>query len=71
MWRACVGPDVTVCIHGCGTAEVAHFGGGNPVEVRLQDARTLVIRQPRDSPGEIEEKALKRVGFELLDYLTQ
>lgn len=71
LWRACVGPDVTVYIRECERDELARYGGGNPVEVRLNDARTVVVRRPMSSPGELEEKALKRVGFEIEDYLTQ
>jgi HMG box factor, other len=71
LWRACVGPDVTVYVRECEKEEVDRYGGGNPVEVRLQDARTLVVRRAIGSPREIDEKALKRVGFEVEDFLTR
>ena len=71
LWRACVGPDVTVYIRECEKEEVDRYGGGSPVEVRLQDARTLVVRRAIGSPREIDEKALKRVGFEVEDFLTR
>jgi HMG box factor len=70
LWRACVGPDITVYIRECEKDELERLGG-NPVEVRLQDARTIVVRRAASSPRELEEKTLKRVGFEIEDYLTQ
>ncbi|KAH8428302.1 putative HMG box transcriptional regulator [Aspergillus melleus] len=70
LWRACVGPDITVYIRECEKDEMERFAG-NPVEVRLQDARTVVVRRGAGSPKELEEKSLKRVGFEIEDYLTQ
>ncbi|KAJ5505929.1 hypothetical protein N7453_004886 [Penicillium expansum] len=44
LWRACVGPDITVYIRECSKEELDRMGG-NPVEVRLQDARTVVPRK--------------------------
>lgn len=70
LWRTCVGPDITVYIRECSREEIERFGG-NAVEMRLQDARTIVIRRVVGSPGVLEEKALKRVGFEIEDFLTQ
>ncbi|KAJ5605648.1 hypothetical protein N7510_008429 [Penicillium lagena] len=70
LWRACVGPDITVYIREC-TREELDGVGGNPVEIRLQDARTVVLRKVLGTARELEEKALKRVGFEIEDYLTQ
>ncbi|KAK5801265.1 hypothetical protein VI817_003477 [Penicillium citrinum] len=70
LWRTCVGPDITVYIRECSREELERFGG-NAVEMRLQDARTIVIRKVVGSPGLLEEKALKRVGFEIEDFLTQ
>ncbi|RLM00807.1 hypothetical protein CFD26_108291 [Aspergillus turcosus] len=70
LWRACVGPDITVYIRDCEKDELDRYGG-NPVEVRLQDARTVVVRRLAGSQKELEEKALKRVGFEIEDFLTQ
>ncbi|GES61770.1 HMG box transcriptional regulator [Aspergillus terreus] len=69
LWRACVGPDITVYIRECEKEELDRHG--NPVEVRLQDARTVVVRRAASSPKELEEKVLKRVGFEIEDFLTQ
>ncbi|PYH96261.1 hypothetical protein BO71DRAFT_417980 [Aspergillus ellipticus CBS 707.79] len=70
LWRACVGPDITVYIRECEKEELERLGG-NPVEIRLQDARTIVVRRATSSPSELEEKSLKRVGFEIEDFLTQ
>ncbi|KAL2835191.1 HMG box protein [Aspergillus cavernicola] len=70
LWRGNVGPDITVYVRECEMAEMKQFGG-NPVEIRLQDAKTIVVRRAAKFPKEIEEKVLKRLGFELEDYLTQ
>lgn len=70
LWRACVGPDITVYIRECSREEMDR-AGGNPVEVRLQDARTIVLRKVNGTPRELEEKSLKRVGFEIEDFLTR
>lgn len=69
LWRACVGPDITVYIRECSKEEFDH-AGGHPVEVRLQDARTVIVRRVTGTPRELEEKTLKRVGFEIEDFLT-
>lgn len=69
LWRSCAGPDVTVYIRDCEKEEMERLGG-NAVEVRLQDARTIVVRKAVGSVG-LEEKALKRLGFELEDFLAQ
>ncbi|KAJ5779319.1 hypothetical protein N7457_007039 [Penicillium paradoxum] len=68
LWRACVGPDITVYIRECTKEELERMGG-NPVEVRLQDARTVVLR--KIAGRDLEEKALRRMGFEIEDFLTQ
>ncbi|KAI9367251.1 hypothetical protein BJX61DRAFT_538213 [Aspergillus egyptiacus] len=70
LWRGNVGPDITVYIRECSMHEMKQFGG-NPVEIRLQDAKTVVVRRLANSPKEVEEKTLKRLGFEIEDYLTQ
>ncbi|KAJ5908805.1 hypothetical protein N7495_001487 [Penicillium taxi] len=70
LWRACVGPDITVYIREC-TRDELERAGGNTVEIRLQDARTIIFRKVVGSPREPEEKSLKRVGFEIEDFLTQ
>ncbi|KAJ5172415.1 High mobility group superfamily [Penicillium capsulatum] len=70
LWRACVGPDITVYIRECSREELDRVGG-NPVEVRLQDARTIVLRKVNGTSRELEERSLKRVGFEIEDFLAQ
>ncbi|KAL3479877.1 hypothetical protein BJX99DRAFT_255039 [Aspergillus californicus] len=70
LWRGNVGPDITVCIRECDMHEMKQCGG-NPVEIRLQDAKTVVVRRPINSTKEIEEKVLKRLVFEIEDFLTQ
>lgn len=69
LWRACVGPDITVYIRECEKDELERLGG-SPVEVRLREARTVVVRKAAGSKG-LEEKVLRRVGFEIEDFLTQ
>ncbi|KAE8549229.1 hypothetical protein EYB25_007745 [Talaromyces marneffei] len=70
LWRACIGPDVIVHIRECDREEIERQGPGVPVEVRLHEARTLIIRRLPDPSKDIEEKALRRVGFEIEDFLT-
>lgn len=69
LWRGAVGPDITVYIRECEVQEIKQTG--NPVEMRLQDAKTIVVRKPNSSLKELEEKVLKRLGFEIEDYITQ
>ncbi|RDW81108.1 putative HMG box transcriptional regulator [Aspergillus mulundensis] len=71
LWRGAVGPDITVYVRECDVQELRQVG--NPVEIRLQDAKTVVVRRASNAPGpkELEEKVLKRLGFEIEDYLTQ
>ncbi|OQD87796.1 hypothetical protein PENANT_c005G00276 [Penicillium antarcticum] len=66
LWRACVGPDITVYVRECRKEEIDRMGA---VEVRLQDARTVVLR--KDKGRDIEDKVLRRMGFEIEDFLTQ
>ena len=73
LWRGCVGPDITIVLRGPG--EGAEGSGENwdsvstGVEVRLQGERTVVVRLGKS--GEIDEKALRRVGFEVEEYLRR
>ncbi|KAL6238140.1 hypothetical protein BDW75DRAFT_237643 [Aspergillus navahoensis] len=71
LWRGAVGPDITVYVRECDVQELKQVG--NPVEIRLQDAKTVVVRRPVNASGpkELEEKVLKRLGFEIEDYITQ
>ena len=78
LWRGMVGPDVTIVVrpanslHEGGSAngnssprEETHNGGG--VEVRLKDARTIQLLCP--NVGKVGESALRRMGFELGEYI--
>ncbi|KAL4887053.1 hypothetical protein BJY04DRAFT_177158 [Aspergillus karnatakaensis] len=70
LWRGAVGPDITIYVRECDANEMKQVGG-NPVEIRLHDSKTVIVRRPAKSPKELEEKVLKRVGFEIEDFLTQ
>ncbi|KAL5343756.1 hypothetical protein BJX70DRAFT_393808 [Aspergillus crustosus] len=70
LWRGAVGPDITIYVRECDANEMKQVGG-NPVEIRLRDSKTVIVRRPAKSPKELEEKTLKRVGFEIEDFLTQ
>ncbi|KAL2801592.1 hypothetical protein BJX63DRAFT_438666 [Aspergillus granulosus] len=70
LWRTNIGPDITVYVRECDEQEMKHVGR-NPVEIRLKDLRTVIIRRPAGSPKEVGEKLLRRVCFEIEDYLTQ
>jgi HMG box factor, other len=84
LWRGCVGPDVSVVVEdvseatnprssmsvGPGTEAMAAEG----VEVRLQDARAIVVRLGLDArvlEGEGWDKAKRRVGFEVEEFLRR
>ncbi|KAL4803630.1 hypothetical protein BDV18DRAFT_162649 [Aspergillus unguis] len=69
MWRGAVGPDITVYVRECDAEELKQVG--NPVEIRLHDYKAIVVRKSTSSPKELEEKVLKRLGFEIEDYITQ
>ncbi len=71
LWRGCVGPDIIVYIRDCEQEELDKFGEGNPVEIRLRDARALIVRRSANSGKGIEEKALRRVGFEVEEFLRK
>lgn len=73
LWRGCIGPDVIVHIRECEREEIESHGPGNPnpVELRLLDARTLIVRRLPGLSKDIEEKALRRVGFEIEDFITR
>jgi HMG box factor, other len=73
LWRGCVGPDITIVLRGPGEGAEGsgdHWGSFNTgVEVRLQGERTVVVKMGKS--GEIDEKALRRVGFEVEEYLRR
>ena len=72
MWRGCVGPDVTVVVQGVGEEGE---GGGAGVEVRLAECRTVVVRVgnkgENGGEGVVEERWLRRVGFEVEEFLRK
>ncbi|KAK2779954.1 hypothetical protein FQN53_001185 [Emmonsiellopsis sp. PD_33] len=72
LWRGCAGPDVTIYIRDCEKEELEKYGG-NPVEIRLDEARALVVRRVAEAGLGIgiEEKALRRVGFEVEEFLRK
>lgn len=77
LWRGVVGPDVTVYIKdrngevdGHEDAAGARLGGGTGVEVRLADARAIVVRKMGWGKGRgLGEAALRRVGFEIGEWV--
>ncbi|PGG98651.1 hypothetical protein AJ79_08806 [Helicocarpus griseus UAMH5409] len=70
LWRICLGPDVTVFIRNCEKEELDKFDG-KPVEVQLKDYRTLVVRRVAGLEPKVWEEGLRRVGFELAEFLRQ
>ena len=75
IWRGCVGPDVTVVVRDCDKEEIEKHGGGMPVETKLSDAKAIIVRRAKGLPGEkgsrLDEKALRRVIFEVEEYLRK
>ncbi|KAI2942292.1 transcriptional regulator family: HMG [Aspergillus niger] len=59
LWRALVGPDVTVYIRECRKEELERHGA-NPVEIRLHDARTIVSNRIETVGGNMPGGELKR-----------
>ncbi|MCJ1408066.1 hypothetical protein MMC19_002139 [Ptychographa xylographoides] len=78
LWRGIVGPDITIVVrsanvgyetrsaNGVGSPKEDHLGRGG-VEVRLVDARAILLRC--DSRGKVSESGLRRVGFEVGEYV--
>jgi HMG box factor, other len=84
LWRGCVGPDVSVVVEDVSEATNSRssisVGQGSEamaaegVEVRLQDARAIVVRLGLDTrvlEGEGWDKATRRVGFEVEEFLRR
>ncbi|MCJ1392452.1 hypothetical protein MMC18_005319 [Xylographa bjoerkii] len=78
LWRGIVGPDITIVVRpangqyeggiangNSSPREESRNGGG--VEVRLQDARTITLLCP--NVGKVQESALRRMGFEVGEYV--
>ena len=80
LWRGIVGADITVVVRerGCagerGPAKDSEGAGGKgkreepEVEVRLEDARTIVVRGEKGK-SEVGEGGLRRVGFEVGEWV--
>ena len=80
LWRGVIGPDITIVVkkapgNGIGIEEKAStglgiegMGGKSGVEVRLQDARAIVVTVDSGEKG-ISEGELRRVGFEVGEWV--
>ncbi|KAA6415082.1 MAG: hypothetical protein FRX48_01834 [Lasallia pustulata] len=71
LWRGIVGPDITVIIKDSGSADNRDdagrtVGAGIGVEVRLADARAIVVRIGDNG---VPEGSLRRVGFEVGEWV--
>lgn len=83
LWRGVVGPDVTIAVapnlpipapisatsttsEGKSTPGSLGFKSGG-AEVRLDDARAIVVRA--DGKGTVLEGVLRRVGFEVSEWV--
>ena len=73
LWRGIVGPDLIVAARPASPDAAAASPGGltsavpGSVEVRLADLRALVVTVPEG--GVVPESALRRVGFEVGEWL--
>lgn len=72
LWRGCVGPDVTIVVQA--RADLKGSGenwdaNGTHVDVRLREEKTVIVKVGKDD--EIDEKALRRVGFEVEEFLRR
>lgn len=68
LWRACVGPGITVYIHEYKKDKLEHLGG-NVVEGYIHEAQAAVVLKAERCGG-LEDKALKRVGFVIMNILA-
>ncbi|KAI4136111.1 MAG: hypothetical protein LQ347_000040 [Umbilicaria vellea] len=71
LWRGIVGPDVTVVVKDAASADskddAGRTGGaGTGVEVRLADARAIIVRTGDTG---VPDGALRRVGFEVGEWV--
>ena len=66
LWRGTVGPDITVFVKDCGPEEIARE---KFVEVK-EEIRCLVARRDKHKEdGKIEQAALRRVSFEIAEWV--
>ncbi|MCJ1244033.1 hypothetical protein MMC30_001230 [Trapelia coarctata] len=79
LWRGIVGPDITIVVRAASheTTSVGSNGVMSPgadvgrhgsVEVRLNDARAIVLRGNGKGKG-VSESGLRRVGFEVGEWV--
>lgn len=68
LWRGCVGPDITVYICEREKDELEPLGG-NPVNICLHEARTVVVQKAAGSKG-LGEEVLRQVGSEIKGVLA-
>lgn len=71
LWRGIVGPDITVVVKDAASAENKDdasraVGPGTGVEVRLADARAIIVRTGDNG---VPDGALRRVGFEVGEWV--
>lgn len=71
LWRGIVGPDVTVVVKDAASADNKDdagraLGAGTGVEVRLADARAIIVRTGDTG---VPDGALRRVGFEVGEWI--
>lgn len=71
LWRGIVGPDVTVVVKEAASADNKDdagraLGAGTGVEVRLADARAIIVRTGDTG---VPDGALRRVGFEVGEWI--
>ena len=89
LMRGCVGPDITIVIRdddgfnpaAANNAPQPHTNTGTNVEIRLMDARCVIVTEGGRRAGQgnesnardagIDEKALRRVGFEVDEFLRK
>ncbi|KAL8915098.1 MAG: hypothetical protein Q9171_000401 [Xanthocarpia ochracea] len=74
MWRGIVGPDITIAVKAVeeGGAEQQKAGsgrrpGGGEVDVQLEEHRAVVVKIEKG--GKVAEGSLRRLGFEIGEYL--
>ena len=71
LWRGIVGPDITVIVKDAASADNKEDAGrpggaGTGVEVRLADARAILVRS---GDSGVPDGALRRVGFEVGEWV--
>ena len=66
LWRGCAGPDLTIAV-----VKSDERNNEDTVEVRTEDPFRAMIIKKGKAETEVEEKALRRVAFEVEEYLRQ